>query len=220
MTDNKTKQLTILVIDNHEIFLNGITNIIEKKYSEAKIISTQNVQEILTQVSIYNPNAVIMDLVISEQPQMSATIEMGISLLQQLMSQYPTLNIMVQSCHINALTRIKNDIDNHQGGFTIANKNISSTEMLQMLDWCLKGITHTKKLKTKLEITPECLELLSLACKQCLQDNAIATKMYKSKRMIRNYWGQLQNMLEVYPDENQNLRILTLMRAREKGLID
>ena len=38
--------------------------------------------------------------------------------------------------------------------------------------------------------------------------------------MIRNYWSKIRDVLGVYPDENQNIRTITQIRARETGLID
>jgi DNA-binding NarL/FixJ family response regulator len=71
-----------------------------------------------------------------------------------------------------------------------------------------------------LEVKPEWLEVLKLAFDEGLQDNAIAERMYKSERLIRHYWTKIQDLLEVYPEKGKNLRILTLKRAREAGLID
>ena len=92
--------------------------------------------------------------------------------------------------------------------------------MLDMLDWAIKGVTHTKVLNTSLELKPEWLEVLNLAFKEGLQDKAIAKKMFKSERMIRHYWSKIQDVLEIYPSEGANIRSLTLIRAREEGLID
>jgi DNA-binding NarL/FixJ family response regulator len=222
MNDNQTnsKQLTILVVDDHQLILKGTILTIKEQYPQAKVISAQTAQETLEVVSIYHPDVVILDLSLPEKPGMSAQIDTGINLLQNLMNQDSTLNITVQSSWVNALVRLKHDIDNHQGGFTIADKSLSTSDMLKMLDWSIQGITHTKMLKTNLEFKPEWLEVLDLAFKQGLQDKAIAARMYKSLRMIRNYWTKIQDALEVYPEENQNIRALTLIRAKEEGLID
>ena len=62
---------------------------------------------------------------------------------------------MVQSSYVKALTRIKHEIDSHQGGFTLADKGLSTQDMLMRMNWSLQGITHTKDLKTQLEIKSE-----------------------------------------------------------------
>jgi len=62
--------------------------------------------------------------------------------------------------------------------------------------------------------------LLRLAFEEGLQDKAIAQKMNIAERTVRHYWTKLQDVLEIYPEDSKNLRILTLKRAREEGLID
>jgi DNA-binding NarL/FixJ family response regulator len=132
---------------------------------------------------------------------MTAHTEIGIELLQSLMKQEPNLNIMVQSSYIKALVRLKHDIDNHQGGFTLADKSISEQEMALRINWALQGITHTKDLKVDLAIKPEWLEVLELAA-DGLQDRAIAKQMNSHERTVRNYWTKLQDALDIYPEED------------------
>ncbi|GAA6615139.1 cysteine peptidase family C39 domain-containing protein [Scytonema sp. NUACC26] len=130
---------------------------------------------------------------------------------------------VVQSAHARTLVRIRPDIDTHKGGFTVADKSLSSKEMLIRVDWALQGLTHTKDIKGihgGLEIKPEWLKVLTLAFEQGLQDKALAEKMCVSERMVRHYWNKLQDALNVYPEEGKNIRIQTEMRAREEGLID
>ena len=139
------------------------------------------------------------------------------------MKFYPNLNIVVQSTYIKSLVRIRPDIDAHRGGFTVADKSLSSQEMLTRVEWALQGLTHTKDIKaiqTGLEVKPEWLTVLTLAFQQGLQDKAIAERLNVSERMVRHYWTKVQDVLGVYPEEGKNIRIQTEMRAREEGLID
>jgi DNA-binding NarL/FixJ family response regulator len=53
-----------------------------------------------------------------------------------------------------------------------------------------------------------------------LQDKAIAKRMNLSERMVRHYWTKVQDALEIYPEKDKNLRVLTLKRAREEGLLN
>ncbi len=155
---------------------------------------------------------------------MMAQIDTGIQLLKTLMKKYPTLNLVVQSSYIKALVRIKREIDDHEGGFVIANKGLSEQEILNRVNLALQGITHTKDIKTALEFKPEWLEVLKLAFEEGLQDKAIADRMHIHERTVRSYWTKIQDVLGVYPEdcklEGKNMRIQTTIRAREEGLID
>lgn len=213
----------IFVIDDHELVLGGTIDVLRRQYPEAQIVTDQTAESALNQVSRFEPDVVVMDLSIPEKPGVAARTDTGIQLLTTLMKNYPTLNIVVQSAHVRTLVRIRPDIDAHKGGFTVADKSLSSKEMLTRVNWAAQGLTHTKDIKgmqTGLEVKPEWLTVLSLAFEEGLQDKAIAERMCVSERMVRHYWTKVQDVLGVYPEEGKNIRIQTEMRSREEGLID
>jgi DNA-binding NarL/FixJ family response regulator len=217
------KILKILVIDDHESVLSGTVDILKNNYPTAEFITAINGENAIEKVSTLSPDLIVMDLSIPEKKGLTARPDNGIQMLKILMQQYPDLNIVVQSAHIRTLIRISLDIDNHRGGFTIADKSLSAQEMLIRVDWALQGLTHTKDIKkihSGLEIKPEWLTVLNLAFEEGLQDKAIADKMCVSERMVRHYWSKLQDALNVYPESGKNIRIQTEKIAREEGLID
>lgn len=226
MSQNSSDQgkQKILVVDDHQLILGGTLSVLQKQYSEAVIFTAKTAQEALTQIQSQEPDLVVIDLSIPEKIGTSANIDTGIQLIQKLMKNYPNLNIMVQSSNVKALVRIKHDIDAHQGGFTVADKVLSQEEMLTRADLALKGASHTKALKTGLEVKPEWLEVLRLAFEEGLQDKAIAERMCLAERTVRHYWTKIQDVLGIYPEdskkEGRNIRIETEIRAREEGLID
>ncbi len=218
-----TALLKILVIDDHESVLGGTIDVLRNKYPDAEFITALTAQQALQQVSSMQPDLVVMDLSLPESLGKIARPETGVKLLRTLMQNYPNLNIVVQSAHVRTLVRIRPDIDAHKGGFTVADKSLSSQEMLTRVDWALQGLTHTKDIKgihSGLEVKPEWLRVLTLAFEEGLTDKAIAERMCVGERMVRHYWSKLQDALDVYPEEGKNMRIQTQMRAREEGLID
>jgi DNA-binding NarL/FixJ family response regulator len=213
----------ILVVDDHELVLDGTLNVLQRQYPEAEILTAQTAQSVQQQVSRCEPDLVVMDLSIPEKPGVTARTDTGIQLLRTLMHNHPTINIVVQSTYVRALVRNRPDIDAHKGGFTVADKSLSSKEMLTRVDWALQGLTHTKDIKgmhSGLEVKPEWLTVLTLAFEEGLQDKAIAERMRVSERMVRHYWTKIQDVLGIYPEDGKNIRIQTEMRAREEGLID
>lgn len=215
--------LKILVVDDHESVLGGTIWVLNTKYPDAEIITAQTAESVLNVVNSLQPDLVVMDLSIPESLGMIARPDTGLQLLRNLMTNYPTLNLVVQSAHVKTLVRIRPEIDAYKGGFTVADKSLSSKEMLTRVDWALQGLTHTKDIKgtfVGLEVKPEWLQVLTLAFEEGLQDKAIALALRVSERMVRHYWTKLQDALGVYPDQGKNIRIQTEMRAREEGLID
>jgi DNA-binding NarL/FixJ family response regulator len=219
--------LKLFLIDSHEISLAGTIKVLRSQYPEAEIITAQSVENVLNQVSILQPNLVVMDVFLPEKPKTIAQTNIGMQLLKKMMKNYPSLNIVVQSAHIKTLVQMRTEIDAHKGGLTVADKSLCSREMLSRVNWALQGLTHTKDIKgiySELELKPEWLRLLTLAFQEGLQDKAIAENICVSERMVRHYWDRVQEALgidcEELKNQGKNLRIVTQIRAREAGLID
>ena len=217
----KQEKLKILVADDHELILSGTLDLLKQHYPQAEIFTAKTTQDALQQVKAFQPDLVIMDLSLPETSGDTAAIHQGIKSLEILLKNYPTLNLVVQSSYVKALVRIKPDIDAHEGGFTVADKGLSSQEMLKRIEWALIGVTHTKDLKMPQgEVKPEWIELLNLAFKEELKDRVIAIQMRRTLRTVRGYWSKVQDVLGVYPEDGKSLRIQTEKRAREEGFID
>ena len=214
-------ELKILVVDDHELILSGTIDLLKRHYPQAEILTAKTTQNALEQVEAFPPSLVIVDLSLPETSGKTAEINQGIRSLGILMRNYPTLNLVVQSSYVKALVRIKPDIDTHEGGFTVADKGLSSQEMLSRIDLALKGVTHTKDLRMPPgEVKPEWIEVLNLAFGEGLEDRVIADRMNVSLRTIRHYWTKIQDVLGVYIEDGKSLRIQTEKRAREEGFID
>ncbi|BAY09006.1 response regulator transcription factor [Calothrix sp. NIES-2098] len=219
------KKLNILIVDDHELILTGTFDVLSRNYPEANIQKVQTAQQLLTLLPCpHQFDLIVMDLSIPNQQGETAEIDTGIKLLQTLLKEYPVCNFVVQTSYVKALIRIKHEIDNHQAGFAIADKGLPEAEMLIRVNLALQGGTHTKDIKTGIELKPEWLEVLRLAFEESLTDKAIAERMYKSERAIRAYWTKIQDVLGVYPEDckqsGKNMRIQTEIRSREEGLID
>ncbi len=216
-------------MEDHPVFLEGIVSLLENHYPNTEIIQAGSVQEAQESLRTNLPELVVFDLAIpvSRQDEQQAQPETGIKLLKEIMGLYPNLNLAVQSTYTKALIRLCPDIDDHQGGFTVIEKNRSSQDALELIDIALRGYTNTKeirKLQSGLEVKPEWLEVLRLAFSEGLQDKAIAEQMQVQPGTVRHYWRKLYDVLSIDPEmereAKRNLRTLAEMRAREKGLID
>lgn len=221
MSQTQPATPTILVVDDHEMVLNGTISALKQHYSDADILIARTAQSALMLAESRKPNLAVVDLSMPDIPGDSARPEVGIQLLKTLMEKYPLLNIVVQSAHTRSLVRLKPFISNHEGGFTVADKSLPMQEMLTKVDWALQGLIYTpREMRTGLEVKPEWMEVLHLAFKEGLQDKAIAERMNIAERTVRHYWTKTQDALSVYPESGKNIRIQTELRAREEGLID
>lgn len=227
--DMRLDHQRFLVTEDHAMTLDGILLHLERQYPDAEFLVARTAQQALEQVTSHQPVLAIVDLALPESDTEAAKADVrphtGIILLKTLMEKYPTLNITVQSNAVKSLLRIRQLIEDHEGGFTTVDKSLPTREMLQRIDWALQGITHTKDIrgsKKRIEVRPEWLTLLKFAFDEGLKDQAIAEKMNCSLRTVRCHWTKLQDALDIYPDSHGKklLRIQTGIRAREIGLID
>lgn len=210
-----------IVIDDHEVVLNGTVSILQKSYPDARITTFRTADPVMQYLSQTDAALVLVDLSLPQTIGETAKVQVGLQLLRAIMQRYPQISLVVQSTHIQSLVVLKSMIAEHEGGFTIADKNESLDEMLTKVEWALRGVVYTpKEIRNGVEVNPEWLEMLKLAFEDGLQDHAIAQRMNVAERTVRRYWVRIQDALGVYPDETKNLRIQTEKRAREAGLID
>ena len=200
--------------------LKGTVDLVQEHFPDAHVASTQTAEDAIAHIQSYPLDLVILDLSIPRSAGAPVHTDNGLELLQQIMADYPDLNVVIQSSMIKALIRLMPDIDRHQGGFTTADKGLPVETLLTRIDWSRQGVSYTKDLQMDLEVKPEWLEVLNLAFNEGLQDKAIAQHLYKSERMVRHYWSKIQDALGVYPEPGKSIRMLTQIRARELGLID
>ena len=212
--------MNILIIDDHPLMLSSIKLLVQAQFPSAEITTIATAINAIAELAAPNKNwkLVLADLSIPLKSGDIAKSETGIDMLREIMKLDPDLNLMIYSSSVKVLVQLKHQIDNHQGGFTIADKALEPSEVQRRMQYAIDGITLTKEIRKGLELKPEWLSTLQLAA-QGLQDKAISEQLNVTERAVRHYWTKLQDVLEVYND-NVNLRVLTLKKAREAGLID
>ncbi len=226
MIQNLTKpgKLKFVVVDDHEFMLDGTINALRQQYPEEEIIRATTAQSTLNQVAKLQPDLVVVDLSLPETLGKTATIKTGIQVLKTLITNYPNLNLVVLSCYTEALVHIKPEIEAHQGGFLVVDKNLSSKEMLDSVYLALRKehriplkIIRTEKVNSKW------IDLLNCAFQEGLTDRAIAQRLNVAERTVRKYWQEIQKFLDIDPKQcraqGKNLRITTKIEATKKGLL-
>jgi DNA-binding NarL/FixJ family response regulator len=213
--------MNILIVDDHPLMLNSIQQLAQAQFPTGKITTATTAQAALEQLKNATWQLLLVDLSLPAKAEDSAKSETGLNLLREVMKLYPELNLMVYSSNIKVLVQLKHQIDNHQGGFTIADKISATTEVQRRMQYAAEGIALTKEIRKGLELKPEWLQTLQLAA-EGFQDKGISEKLHVTERSVRHYWTKLQDVLEIYVEgsDKVNPRVLTLKKAREEGLID
>lgn len=220
MKNKSTKIFKIVIVDDHELILQGTIAALQSHFKDPKIYVAKWAIAGFSLVQEVEPHLILLDLSVPQVQDGETNTEHGLQLLQHIMEHYPDLNVTVQSSFLKALIRLVPDIDNHQGGFTIADKSLAITTLLKRLDWALNGVHYTQDIQIDLQVRPEWIEVLKLAFEEGLQDKMIAKSMNRSERMIRHYWEKIRDVLGIYPETDKNIRTLTYIEAKKAGLID
>jgi DNA-binding NarL/FixJ family response regulator len=176
---------TFVVADDHEAILEGTRLVLKGQYPEARILTVSTADRLETTIREANPDLVVMDLSMPAKLREPAKTETGLQLLQSLLATYPTLNLVIQSAYVRSLICLKPSLQSHEGGLAIADKSLSSYEMLRKVDTALDGGFFTPpEMRNGLEIQPQWLEMLQLAFNKALTDKEIAKAMHVSERSV------------------------------------
>ena len=222
MTTNT--KIKILVIDDHDAVINGTIDALYSQYPDADILKAKTAGEALEKLNSFpDRDVVITDLSLPEKSGERPQPEIGVNLLRTMMEKHPFLNLVVQSADARALIRLRPLINDHEGGFTVSDKSEPLKQMLTKVEWSMQGVNYTPKemrLGSSPELKAEWQTLLELAFNECLKDSEISKRMNIADRTVRNYWTKIQDALEIYPEDDKNLRLQTEKKTREIGLID
>lgn len=219
----KQQSWKILVVDDHELILNGTIEALHKEYTEAEIDIALTVDGAWQQIEILQPDLLIVDLAIPDREGVIAEISRGIELLKCVMLTKPFLNIVVLSSYTKALVRIKSEIEQHQGGFTVADKT-SIQDLIKKVSWSMDAISYTKDIKelNSQELKLEWYRVLELGSRG-LTDKQIAQEMKVAERTVWSYWHKIRDVFGIYPtpgERHERKKITTITKARELGFID
>jgi len=195
------EQIKVLIVDDHEIFRNGLKMVINRLKGAKVIAEASNGKEFLEILDNHIPDIVLMDI---EMPGMN-----GIEATKKALEKYPDLKIIALSM-FNEDNYVESMIDSGVRGFLL--KNINKEKLEKALEAVQKGgnyyseelwefftrrinTTHEEKNKksddyklTKRE--QEILDLLS----QGMSNKEIADKLFLSERTVIG-----QNSMQKHP---------------------
>jgi len=191
------EQIKVLIVDDHEIFRNGLKMIINRFKNTKVIAEASNGKEFLEILDKNLPDIVLMDI---EMPEMN-----GIEATTKALEKYPDLKILALSM-FNDDNYVESMIDSGVRGFLL--KNVNKEKLEKALNTVYKGgnyyseelwefftrriSTHEEKTKPEEEYKltkreQEILEMLS----QGMSNKEIADKLFLSERTVIGHKSNL-----------------------------
>jgi DNA-binding NarL/FixJ family response regulator len=146
----------------------------------------------------------------------------GIAFLQQVLQQYPTLNILIYTSEYSYLKPLSNRISHHQGGFVVVSKLERRKAFLDGANLALDGkLSLPRELRLDIDLTEREIEVLKLVCQQTMTDKAIAQHMNLSLKTVQNCVQHLKVKLDIdFMDENHTSpRVALCMEAMRRKLL-
>lgn len=192
----------LIIADDHKLFLEGITNLIESQTNLNLVLTAASGASVIKYLQINHQEKI--DLIISD---ISMPDVDGIELNQFLKTNFPDTKVLIVSMHTdpNILDNlIKNNVDGY------LSKNTASDEFITAIETILKGQKYfSEQVKTQYTNSvfnnqKEAIELLTTREKEVLKliaqeftTQEIADKLFLSKHTIESYRKSLISKLKV-----------------------
>jgi DNA-binding NarL/FixJ family response regulator len=202
MTSNK--KYKIIVVDDHEMFRNGLKSLIEQENIGVIIAEAKNGEEFLKIIDEFTPDLVLMDI---DMPIMN-----GIEASEKALVKNNALNILVLSMYddyshytrlVSAgvkgfISKSSGKTELERGISAVANGDsyFSSDLLRNIIVEINKSKEHSDTDGNKIIFNEREEEVLMLICKG-LDSNEIADKMCLSSKTIDNYRSKLLQKIGV-----------------------
>ncbi|MEP5255157.1 MAG: response regulator transcription factor [Winogradskyella arenosi] len=209
---------SIIIADDHAMFLDGLTSILSEEKSIKVILTAKTGTQVLKYLRINKDEKI--DLVITDinMPEMD-----GVALNQAIKSEFPQIKTLVVSM-LEEAKKIKQLTEANANGYI--SKNAEKTELLKAITNILEGENYfsprikqvlmeamfSEKSSPEIALTKRETEVLKLIAQE-FTTQEIADQLFLSKHTIESYRKNLISKLGV-----RNLAGLTRY-AVEKGLL-
>jgi len=216
----ETSSLHFLLIDSHEIVLEGFVPLLRSQYPQSQITIAKNTADATEIANNQFVHLIITDISLPPAANCPASIEVGIQLIEALMTGTHHPNIMVFSANVRPLFRLQEMANSYPAGFVAVDKAASVQTLLDSVGIALEGSIYLPpEVRLQADFASSWIRLLGLKYHEALSDRAIARTMGLSDRTIRNYWSRIQDAFNIYDNPDKDVRIQIQLAARQAGLI-
>lgn len=213
--------LRFLVVEDHPEVAKNNCEWLQKLDADAHCEMLSDPNSAIKRLKDLLPDLLVVDLLYG-QTSGEQSAEPGLGLLREVFSSYPNLSVMVYSSEPLLLTPLSEAIGKHEGGFAAINKMDRRTQFLEGAKSALSGeLKIPRELRGLLQLTEREVEVLGLICKDALTDQAVAERIYTSKKTVQNHVQRLKEKLGIAIEETNetNGRVALCIEAMRRKLV-
>ncbi|RYY67624.1 MAG: response regulator transcription factor [Chitinophagaceae bacterium] len=128
------ERTTIVLVDDHELLLDGISSILEDRPQVAVLGKATSAEEALPLIARLQPDLVLTDISMGQQS--------GLWLTKTLGEQFPLIRVIVLSMH-ESTQHISSLLEAGARGYLL--KNVKPEELLTAIDHVMKGEQYLQR---------------------------------------------------------------------------
>ncbi len=145
----------------------------------------------------------------------------GLDLLSYIFTHHPRLNLLIYSSEPLLLSPLAEQLSKHEGGFVAVNKMDRRSQFVEGATSALEGeLKLPRELRSLVKLTERERMILQLICQESLTDQAVAERIFTSKKTVQNCVQRLKEKLGIpLEEEATNSRISLCMEAVRRKLM-
>lgn len=218
-----------LIVEDHSMMAQMIAKSLQKLEPESYCVIAENISQAKERLKLETPNLITVDLMFKERSGKNSGQE-GLHFLDYILEEYPQLNILVYSTEPTLLKSTIKKAQSHLGSFAVLDKQQPPKDFLNKASMILDNpglklipseLTQKSVNIDSLNLSEREIEILQLACQECLTDNLIGERLAISRRTVQNSMQRIREKLDILTDKSDNdMRLLMCNKAKEKGIIN
>lgn len=214
-----------LIVEDHPTMAEMIAKSLKQLEPDAYCVTATNIKQAQERLKLEMPELITVDLTFKDKRGKNSG-QPGLDFLLTLFQEYPYLDILVYSTEPSLLKPIIKTAQAHLGGFVVVDKQSPPKDFLNQARLLLdnKGIklipSELKQELDTVQMTERELQILELACQNCLTDSSIADSLLISRRAVQSSMKNIREKLKIISNKSEkDMRVLMCNKAKEERLI-